>query len=208
MEKIIRFFGEQNVVVLWLLNGLFFAIAYLGTNHLRFFTARELPFLAFEKTIPFLVATTPLYLSSFVQMPLAILLFLKNKRGIFFTTVVLLLFFNGIIFLLFPTTYPRPVLHEVPTGFSGWLYNLTIHTDTPQNCFPSEHVATALLVSFVFLKERKKWGMVFLVWSAGIIVSTLTTKQHYAWDLVGGTVEAVLFYVVYVMLEARYNTNL
>jgi membrane-associated phospholipid phosphatase len=57
-------------------------------------------------------------------------------------------------------------------------------SDTPANCFPSLHVALAA-VSGVLL-WRRGWRLAAVLWPCAIAVSTLTTKQHVAWDIPGG----------------------
>jgi len=66
--------------------------------------------------------------------------------------------------------------------------------DEPNNCFPSLHVSISFLASFVMWRKSRIEGVFFLIWSAAISISTLTTKQHYVADIIGGTLIAIFFY--------------
>ena len=88
---------------------------------------------------------------------------------------------------LWPTTYPRP---PVPAGvtLSEQLYLFLIHVDAPVNCFPSAHVAAPSVQLFFVCRAWPKYAP--WLWSVfGLFaLSILTTKQHYAWDLIGAVV--------------------
>jgi membrane-associated phospholipid phosphatase len=58
-------------------------------------------------------------------------------------------------------------------------------------------VSTAFLTSFVFLEEQKEKFPYFFLWAVIISFSTLSTKQHYFWDVLGGFVVALLSYGVF-----------
>ncbi len=54
----------------------------------------------------------------------------------------------------------------------------------PANCFPSLHVALAAIAGCALW--RRGIRVVAVIWPALIAVSTLTTRQHVAWDVAGG----------------------
>src|SRR5262245_57138224 len=87
------------------------------------------------------------------------------------------------VFLIYPTEFPRSVTVEEGSAFAfRFLYSI----DSAANCFPSLHVALAWLSALSLRDERRKAGALAMVWAALISISTLTTKQHYFVDLVGG----------------------
>ncbi|HEY6402922.1 MAG TPA: phosphatase PAP2 family protein, partial [Blastocatellia bacterium] len=65
-------------------------------------------------------------------------------------------------------------------------YRFLYSIDSAANCFPSLHVALAWLSALGLRDERRRAGALAMVWAALISISTLTTKQHYFADLVGG----------------------
>ena len=93
------------------------------------------------------------------------------------------------VFLVYPTELPRNAAQE---GASAYAFRFLYSIDSAANCFPSLHVALAWLSTLSLREERKKAGAVTVVWAALISISTLTTKQHYFADLVGGGVLALL----------------
>jgi membrane-associated phospholipid phosphatase len=93
------------------------------------------------------------------------------------------------VFLVYPTELPRNAAQE---GASAHAFRFLYSIDSAANCFPSLHVALAWLSTLSLREERKKAGAVTVVWAALISISTLTTKQHYFVDLVGGGVLALL----------------
>jgi membrane-associated phospholipid phosphatase len=94
------------------------------------------------------------------------------------------------VFLIYPTEFPRSLAAEErsPTFAFRFLYSI----DSAANCFPSLHVALAWLSALSLRDERRKAGAMAMVWATLISISTLTTKQHYFVDLVGGAGLALL----------------
>jgi len=88
------------------------------------------------------------------------------------------------VFLIYPTEFPRSV--TVKEGAAAFAFNFLYSIDSAANCFPSLHVALAWLSALSLREERRKAGVLAIVWAALISISTLTTKQHYFVDLVGG----------------------
>jgi membrane-associated phospholipid phosphatase len=93
------------------------------------------------------------------------------------------------VFLIYPTEFPRSVTTR--EGASTFAFRFLYSIDSSANCFPSLHVALAWLSALGLRDERKKAGALAMVWAALISISTLTTKQHYFIDLVGGGVLAL-----------------
>jgi membrane-associated phospholipid phosphatase len=88
------------------------------------------------------------------------------------------------VFLIYPTEFPRSL--EAKEGSTTFAFRFLYSIDSAANCFPSLHVALAWLSALSLRDERRKAGALAIVWSTLISVSTLTTKQHYFADLVGG----------------------
>lgn len=90
------------------------------------------------------------------------------------------------IFVLFPVASPRP------TGVQSTPFLIFItHVDGPLNAFPSLH-AGCLVYNLALVKRLFKGAIHPLVtsglwiWAILILFGTLSTKQHYALDLLAG----------------------
>jgi membrane-associated phospholipid phosphatase len=69
--------------------------------------------------------------------------------------------------------------------------------DKPSNCLPSLHVGICYLFSYGFYNEnKKKFGISFFI-STLIAISTLTTKQHYIYDIVLGFILATAIHLFF-----------
>ena len=66
------------------------------------------------------------------------------------------------------------------------------HVDPPGNVFPSLHVAHTSMLAFLLLRDRPRLGLVALVMATLLALSTLTTKQHFIADVLGGYTLAFL----------------
>ena len=193
-DKLIQKFSDYGPFRAIIVFGLFFLATYLITNHLTWAAPWQLPLFPFERNLPFMPWTVFIYMTTYVGVVIAIPLFARRDLPRAMAAMISMAVFLGIIFLLFPTVYPRPPLPTGLSPFTEYIYRLFTVIDTARNCFPSEHVAGVLFVSLVLLRRNRAIGVLFLVWSAFIAISTLTVKQHYAFDLVGGAAVAVIFY--------------
>lgn len=137
--------------------------------------------------------------------------YLKNKDEYFKLCAVL---FTGMtIFLIVSTVYPnghylRPSYFErdnLCVQLVKWLYS----TDTPTNLFPSIHVYNSIAINMaVWHSDNFKNNRLVRFSSAtlmmSIILATMFLKQHSVFDVVTGTVLALLMYsVVYGLNWSR-----
>jgi membrane-associated phospholipid phosphatase len=151
---------------------------------------------AVDYATPLIPWTFIIYLSDYLMVPLIVYL-TDNKeefqalcRMCFATLVVC-----GLIFVFYPTRYPRPPYPAVQSTFVAALMNLIAVADTPNNCFPSMHVAITGIATWSVRHRSPRVFLLFSLWAIAICVSTLTTKQHYLLDIGGG-----LFVVMAVAL--------
>lgn len=84
-------------------------------------------------------------------------------------------------FVLFTAHYPRPALSEI-TPLWRPVYANMYGSDAPGNTFPSIHVASTMIVGLRLRRRHLAW----MFWAVAIAVSTLTVKQHFLVDVVGG----------------------
>lgn len=93
-----------------------------------------------------------------------------------------------LIFALWPTAVPPA--HIDWAQYPGMAFLKGV--DAAGNACPSLHVGTAVFSAYwlhrtadVF-QYSSVWRAVNVVWCVGIAYSTLATKQHVAWDVIGG----------------------
>lgn len=100
-----------------------------------------------------------------------------------------------IIFYIFPTFVPRPVVYE--SDIFSDLVRSIYKRDNPINCFPSIHVLFTLLVEMFVSQEnvfKKLIKRISFLLAAAIILSTLFIKQHYFMDIVAAAALACILY--------------
>ncbi len=148
---------------------------------------RLLPLSPIDRAAPFFPWTFWVYLSEYVLVAVAMTI-LKDWDE--FNSWARMnfgaLFICGAFFLFYPTTYPRPVYPDENNVLVAFAMNLVANVDTPNNCFPSLHVAITAISAWFFRLYGRKHFALFALWGLAILLSTLTTKQHYFIDVLGG----------------------
>ena len=192
-------------MVVALLGGSYFLSSYMlvGNFHL---SSNQLPVekLWADEIIPFLPSTVWIYFSSYFFV---YAVFFIGKKAELINAYVKafcwMVFFCNCIYYLVPTYIER---HEYPLEDSlffltKWGFQTLRNIDPMYNCIPSTHVATSVLGALFFLHQSKKAFILFSFWASLIILSTLTTKQHYVYDVVSGMVVGIIFYWIFFHLR-------
>lgn len=108
-----------------------------------------------------------------------------------FISRVICLFF----YLVFPTTYLRPV--PEPEGFWNKIMIFVYAVDTPDNLFPSIHCLISWFC-YIGLRGKKQISAGYrrfsLVMAIMVCVSTVLTKQHVIADVISGVLLAEFSY--------------
>jgi membrane-associated phospholipid phosphatase len=107
-------------------------------------------------------------------------------------------------FLLYPTVAPRPDSVS-GDGFAVWGLRFLYDADPPYNCFPSIHVAHSFVSALACFRVNRALGRFAILCASLVAISTLFTKQHYVADVIGGTVLALVAYVVFLRGYSRDN---
>ncbi len=145
--------------------------------------------LAVDGMIPFWPASMIVYQSFFIGLIAAAVVCGPEE---FLTLLAAVLLANLVCyagFVAFTAHYPRPDPALIESPFWSDFYADLFEQDAPGNTFPSIHVAVTLLVA---MRMRLRWGgALWLVWGALVCVSTLTVKQHFVVDVLGGIVVAL-----------------
>lgn len=194
---------------------LMFAVSYFMyymTNHHPLFEPRQLPLTWVDHVTPFLPYSVLIYISEYFYFAF-IYIWLRKDESInkFLYSFFSLQAASCVIFIIFPTIYPRgnfPVPEDTPqwlTGIWTWLRN----QDAATNCFPSLHVSSVYLSAFVFWDDdqRERFWM-FMIWSTLIALSTLTTKQHFVADLISGLTLALFMFWLFHRKVQYYRAEL
>ncbi len=105
---------------------------------------------------------------------------------------------SSAIFIIVPTTFPRELYSidhsQQITSCSAQALAWFRTIDHPTNCLPSMHVGCSVLATLPFHGHRPKLFLLFSAWTAGIALTTLSTKQHYFIDVVGGLALGLVSY--------------
>jgi len=155
-----------------------------------------MPLTALDRAIPFQAQTLPLYLSLWVYVALAPGLIADRRALASYALTALGLSVAGLgIFLLWPTAVPPAGETWAPDSAFAFLTNI----DASGNACPSLHVAFAVLTATELARLLREIGagravrMANWLWCAGILYSTIATRQHVVLDVAAGALLAVLF---------------
>lgn len=168
------------------------AYAFRPTLHFQNFE------LAVDRLLPYWPWTWSIYVFGFLYSSLGAAFFVWNfpKRKFFSAFIVFTGMFlaGAVIHLFIPSRAPWPetmaLLQRV------FKQSLSIQ---PFACFPSMHVSTAVLTACLSLHTlRSNAGKTISLFLAVLIsLSTLTAKEHYVLDVLGGLALACLFYGIW-----------
>ncbi len=186
-----------------------FWLAYFGLQRYHFSAPTLVPPVAVDCLIPFLPWTIYPYLSLTLLLPLAPW-FMVSRTDLFNYTMGLgmIILTACSFFLICPTICPRPPAAASSGGLYGWV----IKVDAPMNAFPSLHAAlavfTSLCCSHLLKKTRRRhvFRLALWFWTAGILIATLSTKQHVFIDLIGGCTLGAAGYGLTQALERQLVT--
>lgn len=174
------------LVVIFLLA---FGFLYMCPNAFPLFTPRYLPLFGIDRVTPFMPWTFLIYVSDYGLILLVVaLLRRKDQIQAFARMAFGVLACCGAFFWLWPTMYPRPAYPAVENPVIAMLMQFILTTDPPHNCFPSMHVALTGVAAWASRYVGRLTHLIFWLWTVSIFVSTLTTKQHYVLDILGGIV--------------------
>ncbi len=171
-----------------------FALLYTLTGNLHFKAPVVLSPSPIDNFVPFIGWTVWIYHSQFFLLALNIALLKEpNKVSRLFYSLNLASLLSFVIFLIYPTTIPRQLPGD--SGLTSQALALLYALDAPTNCFPSLHISLAWLSAIEVAQAYKKLGIVISLWTILISLSTLTTKQHYFVDVIGGLLVGVICFI-------------
>ncbi|MCI8356986.1 MAG: phosphatase PAP2 family protein [Lachnospiraceae bacterium] len=174
---------------------------------------------ALDDYIPFCEVFIVPYLLWFLYVAATVAFFFFKDKDDYYKCCAFL-FAGMTVFLLVSTLWPnghrlRPFIFPRDNIFTK-LVSMIYRADTPTNLWPSIHVYNSLGCHFAIAKSRhfaKHKGIrnCSLVLCISIILSTMFTKQHSAFDVITAFVmAAVMYLLVYrfdILLNLKHNLN-
>ncbi len=207
------FGGRRITYAILIAMGLFAAIPYTLIN--RFASVRDWaafdPTLQLDIDIPFLAWMIIPYLTLYLYYPAAAWLGSKNeimwRQNVVFHQMMLLTCWGvNAIFILLPVEIDlRHLIH----GIEGTMWESSfaaMHAiDTPWNSWPSLHIVQSMQVVLVLrywyppstTRLRIAHALLLIMWIL-LVISTMTIKQHYVWDVATAMLLAGLGWVYWM----------
>lgn len=166
-----------------------FFIAYFWVLHHPLFPITVMPLTAVDRWIGFRPEALGLYISLWFYVSLAPALLTERRELSSYLLAATVLSVIGVgIFFFWPTAVPKITLGEPGHPFFSMLEKV----DASGNACPSLHVAFAVFTAFWFQRLLREMGAGALartlnwLWCAGILYSTIATRQHVAIDVLAG----------------------
>jgi len=152
-------------------------------------------FFNFEKFIPFVPFFVIFYISMYILAGLPILYIKKidDYRRIAVAYLIMILL-HFVFYILLPFKMDRPPIPE--DGIIIFLLNLMYTIVSPYNLFPSMHVSLATFSTLIYIKYKKKYSFLMVLWLILIILSVLLIKQHQFIDVIGGLILSSLVFLL------------
>jgi len=150
---------------------------------------------AIDESIPFLDRTIWIYATYYPFLIVAVWLTRDDRRR---SDAVYGMLLASAIGLFIFTLWPTAIMREDPSpeGATGFLWRALYSVDTMVNALPSMHVAHTCLAAVALGGRSRRWRVIATAWGTLIVLSTLTTKQHYVIDVPGGFALAALCFLV------------
>lgn len=173
------------------------ALSYSGTKLLAKDWKHHLIALPIDEYIPFIPVFIIPYVVCYAHWVINFILSAhtgKERFCKFALAVMLSQIICGIVFLIMPTTIARPDV-SMYNGIVGVLLKFIYGMDTPVNLFPSMHCLISWF-SWIAIRDCDnipKWYQVAsLIFGIIVCISTVTIKQHFFIDIIGGVALAEL----------------
>jgi membrane-associated phospholipid phosphatase len=166
-----------------------FFLVYFAVLQHPIFPVTVMPLTALDRLIAFRPEALPIYLSLWFYVSLAPALVIDRRELWSYGVAAVVLSAIGLgIFLLWPTIVPRPDIDWARYPSIVFLKSV----DASGNACPSLHVAFAVFSAVWFERLLRqmpaaRWmRLMNWVWCAGILYSTVATRQHVSLDVFAG----------------------
>ncbi len=198
MEEATRREKVRAIAVFWSIQ----AVTYFLIPMKFAFEPTVVSYTRVDQAIPFVLWTVAIYATFYLQVSL---MFWRAESRRALREIFILYLFGGFFlsafYFLTPTVHHYPIPVQGCRGVFEWIFLKIRHLDVAANQFPSGHTLFSLVGPFYFLaSSRKTKGWIFLIWGLAITASTLTIKQHNAYDASAG----IAFAAAIGLLFGRY----
>lgn len=170
-------------------------LVYLLANHYPRGGVRLLPLSAVDLAVPFWPWTVFVYLSDYLLLFVAFQCCrTRASADRFLFAEFFVIAAATLTHWAYPVAFPR-ALFPLPAdlmALPATAMTLLRTFDAETSCLPSLHVAAALLAPLLISRDAPRAFPWLLGWAVLVALSTLTTKQHYALDVVAGALLGVL----------------
>lgn len=170
-------------------------VVYSLANHFPGGTVRQLELTAVDRAVPFWPWTVFLYFSDYLLIFVA---FQGCRSRIsaarFLGTELVIIGFSVLVHWSLPVSFPRE-LYPLPGDLAVMprhAMELLRAFDRQTSCLPSLHVAGAIAAALMIRREQPRSFPWLFAWALLVTLSTLTTKQHYLFDVLAGAAVAAL----------------
>ena len=207
----------KNIKRIYDKNPLKFILEVYAVYLVWFFAMEKIPnrnyhivYSKLDDYIPFYKPAILIYSSWFLMLVIPFVYLLKRKSYDDLYNIIIpmfsAMFISLIIYVIYPTALDIRVTDITGNDICSWIIRKIQQIDDPNNVCPSIHVSTTVIIYNQFrriLKDNKKSKALFLLWSAGICISTMLVKQHSIIDVVCGV---VLAYAILFAFNKKQNT--
>lgn len=158
------------------------ALLYGWATHLPARAPWLVPATPLDSAIPLLPWTAPVYLSYFLLLPVLVQFGVRER---WFVPAFLAACVASAFALVWHLLVPTAVIRQgAPAG--AYLLQWIQRVDSPFGAFPSLHIGLPVAIAAVLIAFRSRWALLYAAWAVVLAAAVLTTKQHVAWDVVGG----------------------
>lgn len=160
---------------------------------------------AFDSFIPVYLGSVWVYLTLY---PLLGWTGLGVERSVYLRyllTIGWVTLFSHMVFLFFPSGVSRDVLENLD---KPQIYEWLAFLDQPRNAFPSLHASLSIIAG-IAISSSARYNIAVKaltwLWVLAIFWSTIALRQHYVWDLLSGTILAVVVWMLVGRWKGRQN---
>ena len=192
------------------------AFTYFAVNHIMAYFGHTVwdPEFPWDRAIPVIPWMIVPYSTLFILNPLPIFIHPRHERGrmellLTLQAIATLTLVSCLFFILLPAEID--MRNQIPAdilagggGIFGGMFRNIHFSDAPWNSWPSLHISQSLVLMMVVSRwfnrdwSEKSWSkpLLYLLWVnwALLVISTVTTKQHYLWDVATGMLLGVIWW--------------
>lgn len=180
-----------------------FFVCYFALLNLKFFPATEMPITAVDRFVDFSPQAIWLYASLWVYVNLVPALIDDRREMLsYYLSAAAICAVGFSIFFFWPTTTPAA---DIDWSRYRWYQHLKT-VDRGGNAMPSLHACFAIFSALWLdrtlrtLRTNSGWRIFNGLWCAGILYSTLATRQHVAIDVCAGLVLGLAGYALQMVI--------